>query len=58
MSEIPHGEILIFGNVLKTLTDSLKDQNLRVVLNERNFSWKNIDAGVPEGEVSYEIRNS
>ena len=41
----------ILGNLLKTLTDFLKDRKQRVVLNGRNSSWANIEAGVPQGSI-------
>ena len=39
------------GNLLETLTDFLKDQKQRVVLNGQNSSWANIEAGVPQGSI-------
>ena len=39
------------GNLLETLTDFLKDQKQRVVLNGQNSSWTNIEAGVPQGSI-------
>ena len=36
----------ISGNLLETLTDLLKDQKQKVVLNGQNSSWANIEAGV------------
>ena len=41
----------ISGNLIETLTDFLKDRKQRVVLNERNSSWANIKAGVPQGSI-------
>ena len=32
-----------------TLTDLLKDQKQRVVLNGQNSSWANVETGVPQG---------
>ena len=37
---------VVFGNFLKTLTDFLKYQRQRVILNEQNFSWTSFDAGL------------
>ena len=41
----------ISGNLLETLTDFLKDRKQRVVLNGQNFSWANVEAGVPQGSI-------
>ena len=35
--------------LLETLTDLLKDQKQRVVLNGQNSSWANVETGVPQG---------
>ena len=39
------------GNLLETLTDFLKDRKQRVILNGQNFSWTNVEIGVPEGSI-------
>ena len=36
----------IVGNLLKTLADFLKDRKQRVVLNGKNSTWVNVEAGV------------
>ena len=41
----------ISGNLVETLTDFLKDQKQRVVLNGQNSSWTNVEAGVPQGSI-------
>ena len=41
----------ISGDLLETLTDFLKDQKQRVVLNGQNSSWVNVEAGVPQGSI-------
>ena len=41
----------ILGNLLETLTDFLKDQKQRVVLNGQNSSWANVEAGIPQGSI-------
>ena len=41
----------ISGNLLETLTDFLKDRKQRVILNGQNFSWTNIEIGVPKGSI-------
>ena len=41
----------ISGNLLEILTDLLKDQKQRVVLNGKNVSWANVEDGVPEGSI-------
>ena len=41
----------ISDNLLETLTDFLKDRNQKVVLNGQNFSWANVEAGVPQGSI-------
>ena len=41
----------ISGNLLETLTDFLKHQKQRVILNGQNSSWENVEAGVPQGSV-------
>ena len=38
-------------NLLETLTDFLKDRKQRFALNGHNFSWENIEAGVPQGSI-------
>ena len=37
--------------MLETLTDFLKDRKQRVVLNGKNSSWANVEAGVPQGSI-------
>ena len=37
--------------MLKALTDFLKDQRQRVVLNRQNSSQANVEAGVPQGSI-------
>ena len=37
--------------MLETLTDFLKDQKQRVVLNGQNSSWANVEVGVPQGSI-------
>ena len=41
----------ISGNLLNLLEDFLKERKQRVVLNEQVSTWKNINAGVPQGSV-------
>ena len=41
----------ISGNLLETLTDFLKDQKRRVVMNMQNSSWANVEDGILEGSI-------
>ena len=41
----------ISGNLLNLLEDFLKERKQRVVLNGQVFTWKNINAGVPQGSI-------
>ena len=41
----------ISGNLLNLLEDFLKERKQRVVLNGQVSTWKNIDAGVPQGSI-------
>ena len=36
---------------METLTDFLKDRKQIVVLNGKNSSWANVEAGVPQGSI-------
>ena len=40
-----------FLKMLETLTEFLKDQKQRVVLNGQNSSWANVEAGIPQGSI-------
>ena len=40
-----------FLKMLETLTEFLKDQKQRVVLNGQNSSWANVEVGVPQGSI-------
>ena len=39
------------GNLLRLLTDFLKNRKQRVILNDQSSSWANINAGVPQGSI-------
>ena len=41
----------ISGNLLNLLEDFLKERKQRVVLNGQVSTWKNINAGVPQGSI-------
>ena len=41
----------ISGNLLKLLEDFLKKRKQRAVLNGQVSTWKNINAGVPQGSI-------
>ena len=41
----------ISGNLLNLLEDFLKERKQRVVLNRQVSTWKNINAGVPQGSI-------
>ena len=41
----------ISGNVLNLLEDFLKERKQRIVLNGQVSTWKNINAGVPQGSI-------
>ena len=41
----------ISGNLLNLLEDFLKERKKRVVLNGQVSTWKNINAGVPQGSI-------
>ena len=41
----------ISGNLLNLLEDFLKERKQRVVLNGQLSTWKNINAGVPQGSI-------
>ena len=41
----------ISGNLLNLLDDFLKERKQRVVLNGQLSTWKNINAGVPQGSI-------
>ena len=41
----------ISGNLLNLLEDILKERKQRVVLNRQVSTWKNINAGVPQGSI-------
>ena len=41
----------ISGNLLNLLEDFLKERKQRVVHNEQVSTWKNINAGVPQGSI-------
>ena len=40
-----------FLKMLETLTEFLKDQKQRVVLNGQNSSWANVEARFPQGSI-------
>ena len=41
----------ISGNLLNLLEDFLKERKQRVILNGQVFTWKNINAEVPQGSI-------
>ena len=41
----------ILGNLLNLLEEFLKERKQRVVLNGQVSTWKNINAGVPQGSI-------
>ena len=41
----------ISGNLLNLLEDFLKERKQRIVLNGQVSTWKNINAGVPQGSI-------
>ena len=41
----------ISGNLLNLLEDFLKERKKRVVLNGQVSTWKNVNAGVPQGSI-------
>ena len=41
----------VAGNLLHALADFLKDRKQRLVLNGRNSTWVNVEAGVPQGSI-------
>ena len=43
----------ISGNLLQNLSEFLKDQKQKVVLNEQNYSWGNVETLVSQGSMLY-----
>ena len=41
----------VAGDLLDTLTNFLKERKQRVVLNGQYSTWKNVEAGVPQGSI-------